>query len=575
MRDDLRIERKALGASAALGVAGITLELARPWPLALAVDYAIARRPFAGLGPQSLLFVAGIAILAFTLLSELTELASTTLAERAAERIGARLRQRLFDRATSLSLRWHDRMRSGELVSRLTTDVGRLLDALVAVTAQLLPDLVRLISVLVLLAVVSPLLALVALTVVPLLAGLVVRQRRRVRSVQLQARQESGRLAATATDLFRNVRAVQAFSANARPAALFRRRNAALLDVNLRAVTVEARWSPIADVVLAIGTGLVLVVGGRQVLTGRLSTGDLLVATAYLSALYSPVRSLSRLSGLLAKSTASAGRIREVLACTDEVPEAADALPAPPLVAGVWFAGVSFGYQTAHPVLDDFDLLLPAGSTACLLGPSGAGKSTVLQLLLRLYDVDAGAIMLDGIDVRAIAKQSLRQAVSFVPQDPWLFDATIAQNIALGSAGADRTRVLAAARTALVDEFADHLPDGLDSLVGEGAAQLSGGQRRRIALARAVVSDAPLMLLDEPTAALDPASAGAVIRAIEACSAGRTVLMVTHDPRLAAVADQVITLERASRKPLASTHQEPAGRRLTTLTGAVTTVERR
>jgi ATP-binding cassette subfamily B protein len=539
----LRHERKALGGSAALGVAGIALDLARPWPLALAVDYAIERRPFAGLAPQTLLVVAGVAIVLFTVICEGCTLASTVLAERAAERVGARLRQDVFDRAAALSLRWHDQMRSGELVSRITTDVGRLLDALVAVAAELLPDIVRLALVLVLLALVSPLMALVALAVVPLLAGFAVRQRRRVRAIQQQARAESGRLTASAADLFRNVRAVQAFSANSRPTQVFRHRNAALLDVNLRAVTTEARWSPVADVVLAVGTGLVLVVGGRQVLSGQLSTGDLLVVTAYLASLYSPVRGLSRLSGLLAKSTASAARVREVLACTDEIADSAGARPAPPVNQGVWFAGVSFGYQPSRPVLENFDLMVPAGQVVCLLGPSGAGKSTVLQLLLRLYDVDAGGIMLDGIDLRAIAKQSLRQAVAFVPQDPWLFDTSIGQNIALGTAGATLAQVRAAGRAALVDEFADRLPEGYDSLVGEGAVQLSGGQRRRIALARAVVSKAPLMLLDEPTASLDPRSAGAVIAAIERCSVGRTVLMVTHDEKVAAIADQVVTLD--------------------------------
>ncbi|HEX4431471.1 MAG TPA: ABC transporter ATP-binding protein [Frankiaceae bacterium] len=561
----IQSERKALGASALLGTAAVAFELARPWPLALAVDYAIARRPLAGLGPQSLLLFAGAAVVLFTLIAESGELGSTLLAERAAERVGARLRQDVYDRATTLSLRWHDRMRSGELVSRLTTDVGRLLDALVAVTAQLLPDVVRLLLVLILLTVVSPGLALLALAVVPLLAVFAVRQRRRVRIAQQRARAEAGLLAASATDLFRNVRAVQAFSANARPAQVFHQRNAALLDVNVRAVTTEARWSPVANVVLAIGTGLVLVVGGREVLDGRLSTGDLLVVTAYLSALYSPVRGLSRLSGLLAKSNASAARIQDVLACTEEIAEDEDARPAPPLVSGLWFADVRFGYQLSRPVLDGFDLTVAAGQTCCVLGPSGAGKSTVLHLLLRLYDVDAGGIMLDGVDLRSIRKQSLRQAVAFVPQDPWLFDTTIAQNIALGAAGADRAQVLAAGRAALVDEFAHQLPGGYDSLVGEAAAQLSGGQRRRIALARAVVSKAPLMLLDEPTASLDPASAAAVITAIERCAAGRTVLMVTHDPLLAAIADQVVTLDP----------HRPAGVNLTTLPGAASTIGRR
>ena len=324
-------------------------------------------------------------------------------------------------------------MRSGELVSRLTTDVGRLLDALVAVSSTLIPDAIRLVVVLVILAVINPALLLVALAVVPVLLLFAIRQRRNVRSVQQDARAESGRFAATATDLIRNVRAVQAFGRAPRSSTTFRARSEALRDISQQAIATEARWSPVADVVLAIGSGLVLIVGGRQVLDGRLSTGDLLVVMTYLGALYSPIRGLSRLSGVLAKSTASAKRVHEVLTSTEHVIDRPGARLAPPLTCGVRFDGVRFGYDADRPVLDSFDLSLHAGETVCLFGPSGAGKSTILHLLLRLYDVDAGAVLMDGVDLRDIAQQSLRSRIAFVPQDPWLFDATIAENIAYGS----------------------------------------------------------------------------------------------------------------------------------------------
>jgi ATP-binding cassette subfamily B protein len=426
----------------------------------------------------------------------------------------------------------------------LTTDVGRLLDALVAISTTLLPDAVRVAVVLAVLVAFNPLLGLVALAVVPVLSVFALRQRRLVRGAQQDARAEAGRLAGSATDLIRNVRAVQAFARASRGSFLFRVRNQALLDVNQRAATVEARWAPVADIVLAVGSGLVLLVGGRQVLDGRLSTGDLLVVMTYLSALYSPIRGLSRLSGILAKSTASANRVSEVLHCADRVIDRPAALPAPRLSTEVRFAAVTFGYRQHQPVLAEFDLRLHAGETTCLLGPSGAGKSTILHLLLRLYDVDAGAILLDGVDLRDITQRSLRQSIAFVPQDPWLLDATIAENIAFGRPGASPFDILTAARTALVDEFVGGLPDGFQSMVGEGAVRLSGGQRRRIALARAAISAAPLVLLDEPTASLDPASAASVVNAIRRTTAGRTVLTVTHDRDLAALADRVVVLDR-------------------------------
>jgi ABC-type multidrug transport system fused ATPase/permease subunit len=401
-------------------------------------------------------------------------------------------------------------------------------------------------GVLALLVAFDPELALIGLTVAPVLAVLAVRQRRRIRAAQHAARTESGRLAGATTDLLRNVRAVQAFGRLDRAAAIFGSRNRAVLDVELRAIDVDARWTPMADIVLALGTALVLVAGGRHVLTGALSVGELLVVLAYLRDLYSPVRGLTRLSVVLAKAGASAVRVLDVLDCDEAVEDRYDARPAPRLRSGVRFERVSFGYEPGRPVLDHFDLDITAGETVCLLGPSGIGKSTTLHLLLRLYDVDAGRILIDGIDLRDCDQASLRDRFAFVPQDPWLLDAMVAENIAFGNQNATRAGVVAAGRTALVDEFADRLPFGYDTPLGEGGVRLSGGQRRRVALARAAVSPAPMVLLDEPTASLDPVSAATVIRAIQAMTTGpsrRTVLMVTHDRDLAAIADRVVTLD--------------------------------
>ncbi len=476
----------------------------------------------------------------------LLDLLMVRSSEGAAEQIGATLRQKMFDHTVTRSLRWHDRMRSGELVSRLTTDVGRLLDAVVAATTTLVPDAVMVLAVLLLMTHMDPSLALVGLSVVPLLALLAVQQRRRVRASQDKARTQSGRLVGTTTDLLRNIRAIQAFGRFDRAATVYAAGNRRVLDAELGAVEVEARWTPLGDVVLAVGTGLVLVVGGSHVLAGTLSVGSLLVVLAYLQNLYSPVRGLTRLSAVLAKASVSAGRIREVLDCDEAVVEAPRGCPAPVLIDGIRFENVTFGYEPpstrTRAELSDLDLEIRAGETLCLLGPSGVGKSTITYLLLRLYDVDSGRILLDGVDIRDCTLDSVRNRFSYVPQDPWLLDASIAENIALGSRTATRADVEAAGRLALVDEFVDRLPDGYDTLLGEGAVRLSGGQRRRVALARAAVRRAPMMLLDEPTASLDRVSADAVTQAISALSVGQTTLVVTHDRRLAEIADRVVTL---------------------------------
>jgi ATP-binding cassette, subfamily B, bacterial len=541
----------ALAGSAVLALLRAGVTLAEPWPLALAVDHAINHKPLtgalswlSGMPPELLLFAAGISLVLLNATTGLLDVAGTLCGERAAERIGATLRQDIFDRSMSLSLRWHDRMRSGELVSRLTTDVGRLLDGIVAVTTSLLPDTVMVVTVLAVLTAFDPELALVGLAVVPVLAVLAVRQRRRVRSAQQDARTESGRLASITGDLLRNVRAVQAFGRIARARSMFGARNRALLEVDLHAVGVEARWSPMANLVLAGGSGLVLIVGGGHVLSGALSIGDLLVVLAYLQDLYSPVRGLARLSGSLAKAGASATRVHEVFASQEAVTDQPDARPVPALVHEVRFERVGFSYEPGIPVLDEFNLTMRSGETVCLFGPSGAGKSTVLHLLLRLYDVDFGRVLVDGTDVRAFDRYSLRRRIAFVPQEPWLLDASIAENIAFGSRRATRADVLEAGRVSLVDEFVHSLPQGYDTPVGEAGVRLSGGQKRRVALARAAVSEAPIVLLDEPTAALDPVSAELLVRAIRGATAERTVLLITHDRDLAAIADRTVLLDR-------------------------------
>jgi ATP-binding cassette subfamily B protein len=251
-------------------------------------------------------------------------------------------------------------------------------------------------------------------------------------------------------------------------------------------------------------------------------------------------------------------RLFEVLCCTEAVREPAVPQPVPQVREGLRMVSVRFSYSEDRPVLADFDLDVAAGETVCLFGPSGAGKSTVLQLLLRLYDVDAGQVLVDGVDVRDLSPVELRHQLAFVPQDPWLLDGTIAENIAFGSSTATRAQVLAAGRAAWVDEFALALPEGYDTPLGESGVRLSGGQRRRVALARAVVSAAPVVLLDEPTTSLDAEAARQVIGAIRSATRDRTVLLVTHDPVLAAIADRTVhVVSRRRAEPVSAGAGEP------------------
>jgi ABC-type multidrug transport system fused ATPase/permease subunit len=295
----------------------------------------------------------------------------------------------------------------------------------------------------------------------------------------------------------------------------------------------------------------VLWLGVTAVTSGRMTLGTLLVVLAYLSSLYGPIRALARLARTLARGAASRERILEVLDSGEVVPEAADPLPAGPPRHGLALRGVWFAYTDGNPVLRHLDLEVAAGERVCVVGPTGAGKSTLLALLQRFYDPDAGAIELDGVDLRRLELGSLRNQLALVPQDPWMLDGTIADNIGFGRRGAGQAELEAAAALTGLDEILRRLPDGWHTQIGEGGVRLSGGQRRRVALARAILRDAPVLLLDEPTSGLDAASERAVLDALDlvfgsvlgSAADGRTVVSVSHRLRLAARADRVVVLD--------------------------------
>jgi ATP-binding cassette subfamily B protein len=549
LRKFLRPYRDPLAVGTALTFAGSLLDLASPWPLKVAVDNAIGGRPLGGwlapldrLSPDGLAAVAALAGVTLVAAGGVIGYLTTYLLGAAAERVGADIRAAAFGRLQHLSLRFHDRNRTGDLVARLTSDVSRVQDVLVAWFETLIPALLRLVGMLAVMFAVDPGLALAALAITPLLVLQVLVTRPLIKSVQREARERFGGLAARATDLLRNVRAVQAFSRQREEEERFRRESIAATRSAVTALDISARYSPLADLVLAVGAGLLLWLGVVRVTSGRMTLGVLLVVLTYLSSLYSPIRSLVRLVSTLAKGAASRERLTEIFAGTEEIPEDPAPVPVPGGACSLAVRAMSFAYRSGAPVLRDLSFHIEHGETVCMVGPTGAGKSTLLSLLLRLYDPDAGTIELGGVDIRRFGLQSLRERVALVPQDPWMLDGTIAENISFGRTGATDEEIRTAGRLALVDEFASRLPDGYDTPVGESGILLSGGQRRRIALARALVRDASFLLLDEPTSGLDAASEATVIHALRRVSKGRTVLIASHRLKIAERADRVVVL---------------------------------
>jgi ATP-binding cassette, subfamily B, bacterial len=534
----------------ALTFASTAVGLAAPWSLKILVDNALGDEPLpdvlAVLGDLSsaqLALVAAMLGLGLTLVNTLLGYLVTYLVGATEVRIATDIRAVVFRRLQDVSLRFHDKNRSGDLISRLTTDVERVRSVMVAWFDTVLPQVVTLGGVLVIMLVIDPLLTLAALSVLPALLYYAAKKRPQIRAAHREARDRRGEMATQATEVIRNVRFVQAFSRQEAESRRFRDQLDRCAAADIDSLDVSAKYSPIAGVVLALGTAVVTYVGALRVIDGSLSLGTLLVFVAYLSSLYGPIRSISRLVSTFAKGAASRERLVELFADEHLVRDHPDAVPAPRRTAPLAFRGVSFGYEPGVPVLSKVSFEAGPEESICIVGASGVGKSTLLSLLLRLYEPTDGAIELGSVDTRRLTLSSLRDCIALVPQDPWMIDGSIGENIAYGCRGLSGQAMLDAARLVLVSEFAEQFPTGYDTPVGESGVLLSGGQRRRIALARALVRKAPILLLDEPTSGLDAEAAATILTAIGVASEGRMTVAVSHDLALAAQMQRVVVLE--------------------------------
>ncbi len=543
--------RRGLRLAAVLSVVQASLVVLQPWPLKLAIDNASGAEPLpswtgplSGMSAGTLAAVTASLSVGLVLVSSIIGYAETMLVGRIAEQLGADMRHGVMTRLLDLSGRFHDRHRSGDLVSRITGDVSRVQDALVAGYTVMVPEALTLVGMVVMLMALDPALGLIALGAVPVLVLVVVKRRRVVRRAQRIARDESGRLSSTATDIVRNVRVVQAFQRQKDSLDRFAERNDAATDTSISSMRVDARFSPLSNLVLSIGSAIVLYVGVLRVQQDRMTVGTLLIVLSYVGSVYGPVRSLSRLATSLARGAASKDRLLEVLASDEELPVPARPVHVERVTHALLFDHVSFEYEPDVPVIDEASFAVYAGEHFCIVGPTGAGKSTLLQLLLRMYDPTGGRVTLDGVDLRDIDLESLRNRFGLVSQQPWMLDGTIADNIAFGRPDVTRAEIEILGRFALIDEFIERFPLGYDTPVGEGGARLSGGQLRRIAFARAIVRLPDVLLLDEPTSGLDAHSERQIVRAINRVRRGRTVVTVTHHLSLAEQADRVAVLER-------------------------------
>jgi ATP-binding cassette subfamily B protein len=462
------------------------------------------------------------------------------------ERVVADLRADLFKHLTALDAAFFDTAKTGELLSRLTADTTLLKSAFGSSASVALRNIFMFIGAVVMMFATSPKLAGLALAAIPVIVLPLIASGRSVRRRSKHAQDMLAQAAAYAGENLSAVRAMQANGAQASTVSRFRRAVETAYEAAQAATLMRAFVT--AGVILVVFTSIVAVLwlGAQDVLSGRMSAGLLSQFVLYAVLGASSLGELSSVWSEVAAAAGAASRIAEILSVKPKIVAPPYPTPAPARWRGqISFDHVVFAYPTApdRAALRDLSLVVEPGERVALVGPSGAGKSTLFSLLLRFYDVDSGAIALDGVDVRALDPLDLRAAIALAPQDPVIFGLSVAENIAYGREGATQDAIVAAAKRAQAHAFIEALPQGYDTLLGERGVTLSGGQRQRLAIARAILADAPVLLLDEATSALDAENEAAVQAALHDVMAGRTSIVIAH--RLATVleADRIIVLD--------------------------------
>jgi subfamily B ATP-binding cassette protein MsbA len=524
-------------------------DLLEPWPLKVVFDYVLGskrmppwlaeRMPGDPLGVLNVAAAAVIAIAAIGALSSYTEkFLSTTVAKR----VGYELRHMLYHHVQRLSLSFYEQRKTGDMVVRLTSDIDATEDLISSAALGIALNLLTLAGMMAVMFYLDWRFSLIGLSVAPLLFVIVYRLTRGIKNATRAVKRKESELASVVQESIASVRVVKAFAREDFEEKRLDEQSQESVALSLRARSMKARLPPLVDILVAIGTCLVLWFGVRLVLDGRLTAGALLVFILYLGKMYKPMKDLAKTADTWSKAAVGFERIGEILAIERQVRDYPNARPAPRLEGAIKFSHVRFGYTPDQTVLRDVSLAVEPGKRAALVGLTGSGKSTLIGLIPRLYDTQAGSISIDGHDVRSFTLESLRRQVSFVLQEAVLFHATVAQNIAYGKPGATREEVVRAATLANADEFIARLPNGYDTVIGERGETLSGGQRQRIAIARAIIRDAAILLLDEPSAALDPQSEELVFQGLDRLLAGRTSITIAH--RLATVrrADVIFVL---------------------------------
>jgi ATP-binding cassette, subfamily B, bacterial len=562
----LRPHRRRL-AIALLAVAGITAaDVLQPWPLKIVLDYVVSGRNMPewlgsilnfgfGSDKNAVLNFAVIAVILITAIDSISSYVESYVMTSIGQWVAHDIRRQVYHHIERLSLRYYDQKQTGDLITRMTNDIDAIQTLITSALMDTLIDALTIGGMLGVMLYLNWRFSFIALGITPLLFAVVYKYKRRIKQVSRSARKKESEVLSTIQEVFSSIRVVKAFGREDFEEQRLEQGSRAQVETALQARAIKARLSPLVDIIVAVGTCLVLWYGARLVLSGALTAGALVVFMLYLRKLYSPLKDLAKMTNTFSRAAVGLEAIQEVMREEEQVAACAGAKALSRVNGSIEFDHVDFGYTPGRLALKDLCFNIHPGQVAAFVGPTGAGKTTIINLIPRFYDIVSGCIRIDGEDVRNFQLESLRQNISFVLQDTILFHAPIWQNIAYGKLDATREEIVRAAQQANAHEFIVNLPRGYDTMVGERGATLSGGQRQRIAIARAIIRDAPILIMDEPMTGLDAASEKLVLDALNNLMKGRTCIINAH--RLATIrrADVIYVLKDGAIVEK-GTHQE-------------------
>jgi ABC-type multidrug transport system fused ATPase/permease subunit len=555
IRELVRPYRLALSVVLVAMLVQTAATLAAPWPLKVIIDSVVDNRPLPHwlshlLGPLlasgGLMRIATLAAAALVVIAVIGAIASyiqNYYTESVGQWIAHDLRMRTYHHLQRLSLSYYDTHQTGSMLSTITDDVDTIQQFASSSTLGIAVDLLTIICMVGLMFWLNWDFALIALALTPFLLLFVSRFKRAVKSATHEVRKKQSNIVSAVQQGLESMRVVQAYGREDLEQQQLEVVSKASVEAALRARRIKSSLSPVVNVAVAVCTAIVLARGAALIMRGTMTVGELTVFLAYLTRFFKPVQDLAKMSNTLAQAAVGVERVQSLLETDAITPERADAIEPPAVTDGITFDHVAFHYRPDQPVLKDVSFTVKAGELVGIVGPTGSGKSTVMSLIPRFYDPTAGTVRIGGANISDFKLQPFRNQVGYVLQDTVLFRGTVAENIAFGRPGASREQVIEAAKAANADEFIRQMPLGYETMVGEGAQALSGGQRQRIGIARVIVRKSQILLLDEPTAALDSESERTVIEALERLMKNRTVIMIAHRLSTIRDADKIVVLK--------------------------------